>query len=67
MSKSLSYQEAMDRITEIVANIEREDIGIDELSTLVKEATTLINSCQQKLRQTEAEIQVSMDSLNQND
>lgn len=67
MSKSLSYQEAMDRITEIVANIEQEDIGIDELSTLVKEATTLINSCQQKLRQTEAEIQVSMDSLNQND
>lgn len=67
MSKSLSYQEAMDRITEIVATIEQEDIGIDELSALVKEATALINSCQQKLQQTEAEIQVSMDSLNQND
>jgi len=67
MSKSLSYQEAMDRITEIVDTIEQEDIGIDELSALVKEATALINSCQQKLQQTEAEIQVSMDSLNQND
>lgn len=67
MSKSLSYQEAMDRITEIVDTIEQEDIGIDELSALVKEATALINSCQQKLQQTEAEIQVSMDSLYQND
>lgn len=67
MSKSLSYQEAMDRITEIVATIEQDDIGIDELSALVKEATSLINSCQLKLQQTEEEIQISMDSLNNND
>lgn len=67
MSKSLSYQEAMDRITEIVATIEQDDIGIDELSALVKEATALINSCQLKLQQTEEEIQISMDSLNNND
>lgn len=64
MSKELSYTEALKRINEIVERIENEDPDIDELSTLVKEATGLITQCKGKLESAEAEIQHSLEKLN---
>lgn len=64
MSKELNYKEALQRINEIVEQIEQEDPDIDQLSKWVKEATGLISSCQKKLENTEAEIQSSLEKLN---
>ncbi len=64
MSEILSYKEALKRINEIVDRIENENPDIDELSTLVKEATQLITDCKAKLENTEAEIQSSLEKLN---
>ncbi|MBO3698413.1 exodeoxyribonuclease VII small subunit [Roseivirga sp. E12] len=62
--KSISYKEAIDRINEIVTTIEGEDLDIDELTGLVKEATTLIGSCKDKLQNAESDLQTSLDKLN---
>lgn len=64
MSEQLSYKNALKRINEIVERIENEDPDIDELSSLVKEATRLIAQCKTKLENTEAEIQLSLEKLN---
>jgi len=64
MSDQLSYKEALDRINRIVERIENDDPDIDELSSLVKEATHLISQCKAKLENTEAEIQSSLEKLN---
>lgn len=62
--KNLNYKEAMNRINEIVATIEGDDLDIDELTTLVKEATSLIGSCKDKLQNAETDLQTSLDKLN---
>lgn len=51
-----SYDAAIARIEEIVELLERGEKGMDELSELVKEASTLVKKCKEKLRMTEEEI-----------
>lgn len=51
-----SYDQAMKRIEEIVAQLEQDDRGIDELAALVKEASTLVKTCKRKLKATEEDI-----------
>lgn len=51
-----SYDQAMKRIEEIVAQLEQDDRGIDELAALVKEASTLVKTCKKKLKATEEDI-----------
>lgn len=62
--KNLTYQEAIDRINKIVAAIEGNELDIDELTALVKEATSLIGSCKDKLQNAESDLQSSLDKLN---
>lgn len=62
--KILTYKEAMNRINEIVTTIEGDDLDIDELTALVKEATGLIASCKTKLQNAETDLQTSLDKLN---
>ena len=64
MSSKTTYKEALQRINEIVERIENQNPDIDEMSSLVKEATKLINDCKAKLENTEAEIQSSLEKLN---
>ena len=47
--KNESYQSAMLELQEIVTQIESNAIGIDDLSTQMKRAATLISYCQNKL------------------
>lgn len=54
--KRLSYQTAMEELQTIVAQLEANAIGIDELSEKVKRAAELVDFCQQKLRTTEQEM-----------
>ena len=54
--KALSYQSAMEELQTIVAQLEANAIGIDELSEKVKRAAELVQFCQEKLRTTEKEM-----------
>jgi len=54
--KTLNYKSAMEELQTIVAQLEANAIGIDELSEKVKRAAELVQFCQQKLRTTEKEM-----------
>ncbi|PLW96888.1 MAG: exodeoxyribonuclease VII small subunit [Marinilabiliales bacterium] len=54
--KNISYDEAINELDQIVAEMEDENIGIDDLSARVKRATELIGICRQKLSSTEEEV-----------
>ena len=54
--KALTYRSAMEELQMIVAQMEANAIGIDELSERVKRAAELVQFCQQKLRTTEQEM-----------
>lgn len=55
-TETMSYDNALKRIEEIVSQLEEEDKSIDELANLVKEASLLIKNCKLKLRMTEEEV-----------
>lgn len=56
MAKKLTYEAALNELQMIVSEIEDQGIGIDELSKKVKRAAELLKFCQQKLRQTESDV-----------
>lgn len=54
--KELSYQESLDKVTNIIRVIEEEQPDIDQLGDMVSEAVALIKNCKSKLKQTEDKI-----------
>ncbi|MFD1550763.1 exodeoxyribonuclease VII small subunit [Putridiphycobacter roseus] len=56
LEKDLKYEEALERLQEIVSLLERKEIKIDDLADKVKEAKTLVEFCREKLDRTETEI-----------
>ena len=60
-NKTISYDKAVARIEEIVNLLENGEKGMDELADLVKEATTLVKFCKNKLRSTENEISKALE------
>ena len=62
--KPINYKDALERINEIVNTIESGDLDIDDLTAMVKEATTLIGACKDKLQGAETDLQTSLDKLN---
>ncbi|HLN19916.1 MAG TPA: exodeoxyribonuclease VII small subunit [Bacteroidales bacterium] len=54
--KEFSFNEAVNKIEEILKSIESGDLDIDRLSAEVKDASELIRQCQKKLKSTEDEI-----------
>lgn len=56
LDKKLKYDEALEKLQEIVTLLERKEITIDELSGKVKEAKLLVEFCREKLDETEDEI-----------
>ena len=54
--KKINYSEAIEELENIVAEIENEDISVDELSEKVKRASELIRICKNVLFKTEAEV-----------
>ena len=53
----------MDRIEEIVLNLENEEIEMDDLSVQVKEAIELIQFCKTKLKSTSEELTEALKKL----
>lgn len=55
--KKGTYKEAISEIEEILSQIENNELDVDELSEKVKRVSLLINTCKEKLKNTEAEIE----------
>jgi exodeoxyribonuclease VII small subunit len=51
-----SYSLAFEELQRIVSEMERGDVGIDELSVNVKRAAELIQYCKNKLKATELDV-----------
>ena len=53
---NLTYQQALEELENIVEALEDETIPVDELALKVKRASDLIEFCQAKLTETDAEV-----------
>jgi exodeoxyribonuclease VII small subunit len=62
-SANVKYSEAVKRLEEILENVDRSNVGIDELADLVKEASDLIKSCRSILMSTEQNVQDALKTL----
>jgi exodeoxyribonuclease VII small subunit len=62
-SANVKYSEAVKRLEEILENVDRSNVGIDELADLVKEASDLIKSCRSILMNTEQNVQEALKTL----
>lgn len=51
-----TYREAITEIEEILAQIENNELDVDQLSEKVKRVSFLITACKDKLKNTEEEI-----------
>jgi len=60
----MTYQEAIKELESIVAEIEKEDIPVDDLLVKVNRSSELIRFCQTKLTQTEEEVNQVLQGLN---
>lgn len=61
--QNISYQQAMDRLEQILENIDDSAVSIDELASQVQEATGLLKTCRHILTRTEAGVQEALRSL----
>jgi exodeoxyribonuclease VII small subunit len=66
-SANVKYSEAVKRLEEILEDIDRSNVGIDELADLVKEASDLIKTCRFILKGTEQSVQESLKNLEEGD
>ncbi len=53
----LSYEEALQELQQIVAQLQEDAVSVDELSAKVKRAAELIAYCREKLRQAEESLE----------
>ncbi len=56
MEKNLTYEQAFDELKSIAMEIENETVSVDILAEKVKRASDLIKFCQDKLKNTEADV-----------
>lgn len=61
INDKLTYEEAMQRLKEIVGSLENKEVKIDVLSDTVKEAKALVEFCRNKLDSTEEDIKRIID------
>jgi exodeoxyribonuclease VII small subunit len=63
-SEELSYELAFHELQNIIASIENDGVGIDELALKVKRAGELVQFCRVKLRAAEKEINTLVSQMN---
>ncbi|MDE2027513.1 MAG: exodeoxyribonuclease VII small subunit [Candidatus Omnitrophica bacterium] len=59
----VKYSKAVERLDEIIGQIEGDEIDVDELSLRVKEAVNLIKLCKAKIDKAELEIKQVVDDF----
>jgi len=60
----VKYNKAIERLDEIIGNIESDAIDVDELSLRVKEAVNLVKLCKSKIDKAEMEVKQVVDDFN---
>ena len=64
MTKKIeTYNEAIEKLRQIVAAIEKDELDVDLLSEKVKEASRLIKLCKEKLYNVDADVQKVLEEL----
>lgn len=63
MSEITNYTEAYEELQQIVTEIEKGEISVDELSEKVKRAALLIKFCKTKLTSTEEDVNAILREL----
>lgn len=61
--KKETYEESMARLEQIVGEIERGELDIDQMCDALKEAQALIKTCHDKLHKTDEEIKKILESV----
>ena len=56
MSDEVKYREAIEQLDAIIAEIDDDDVDVDELADRVKEAVNLIRLCKAKIDKAELEV-----------
>ncbi|MDZ7880399.1 MAG: exodeoxyribonuclease VII small subunit [Saprospiraceae bacterium] len=59
-----SYDAAMQELQTLVNQLQNDQIGVDSLAEKVKQASDLIKLCRQKLRQTEIDVNGTLEINN---
>ncbi len=62
MEKKIKYEEALAELEGIVEKLETDALGIDEMGTYLKQAQQLIKLCNDKLTQTETEVNAILET-----
>lgn len=63
MQKQYSYIDAFNELQEIVSDIERGEIGVDDLAKKIQRASQLISICKTKLSASEVEVEKLLKQL----
>lgn len=58
-----SYEASMAELESLLNKVENEDVGIDELSKIVKDSVALIKNCKSQLKGIESEVDKSLKDL----
>jgi len=66
ITEKTTYEEALQRLKEIVSKLEAKEVKIDMLSETVLEAKELVDFCRKKLDKTEEDIKRIIDPENDN-
>ena len=61
--KEESYNEAIEKLRRIVAEIDKDELDVDLLSAKVKEASRLIKLCKEKLYKVDADVRNVLEEL----
>lgn len=56
MKKNITYEQAMKRLEEIVSGFEQDSLELDQLTTQLTEAQTLIKFCNDRLQKVENDV-----------
>jgi exodeoxyribonuclease VII small subunit len=54
--KKFSYEKAVDEIENIIEEIEKEELNVDDLSAKIKKVAKLLRDCKSKLQETKDDV-----------
>ncbi|MBQ6203898.1 MAG: exodeoxyribonuclease VII small subunit [Prevotella sp.] len=60
--QQMKYEEAVNRLEEIVKKMENDELDIDQMAQQLKEAQQLIKLCKDRLTKVDADIKAVMDA-----
>ena len=66
-TEKLSYTKAFTELENIVRELEKGEISVDELSAKIKRASVLIRICKDKLTSTEEDVDKILEELHENE